>query len=394
MFEGAAVSRQRVCIVATVPFVLKWFMTPHIVFLSTEYDVTLVTSGSVEDLDGLLGNNVSFVPFHIERKVSIKSDVVALFKLWHLFRKEKFASVHSIMPKSGLIAMLAARLAAVPLRFHTFTGQVWATQKGLRRLLLKFLDKVLAMNATRVLADSPSQRLFLLENNVVKAHAIVVLAEGSVAGVDVNRFKYSAKARHQVRLHHNIQGDAIVFLFLGRLIYDKGLVDLSRAFATAAEYSENLHLLVVGPDEEGLEAEFTALAQRFPGLVHRVGVTDCPEHYMSAADVFCLPSYREGFGSVLIEAASVGLPAIASRIYGITDAVEDGITGILHQPTVDCEIAEAMLLLASNENLRRRMGDAARERVIAKFSEARVVGAFADFYRNMFTQLVDQKAMM
>ena len=108
---------------------------------------------------------------------------------------------------------------------------------------------------------------------------------------------------------------------------------------------------------------------------------------MAAADVFCLPSYREGFGSVIIEAAAVGLPAIASRIYGITDAVEDGITGMLHAPASDREIAEAMLLLASNEDLRHRMGKAARARVIDKFSQVRVTRAFVDFYRDVFSTL-------
>ena len=107
---------------------------------------------------------------------------------------------------------------------------------------------------------------------------------------------------------------------------------------------------------------------------------------MSAADVCCLPSHREGFGSVLIEAAAVGIPAIASRIYGIMDAVEDGITGILHSPTSDCEIAKAMILFSSNEELRRQMGHAAHERVIEKFSEERITQLFADFYHNMFNK--------
>ncbi len=217
----------------------------------------------------------------------------------------------------------------------------------------------------------------------MKARAIEVLAEGSFAGVNIKRFAYNAKARQQIRSNYGIPGEAIIFLYLGRLNLAKGLLDLSRAFATAAVQNPGIHLLIVGPDEEGLEPEFVALAQRFPGRVHRAGFADCPENYMSAADVFCLPSHREGFGSVLIEAASVGLPAIASRVYGITDAVEDGVTGILHRPAADCEIADAMLHLASNDDLRCRMGDSARARVRDKFSETRVTKAFAECYRQM-----------
>ena len=349
--------------------------------------MTLVTSDHSEKLIELLGDNISFISIQIDRKISIENDILALIKLWRLFREEKFDSVHSIMPKSGLLAMLAARFAGVPSRLHTFTGQVWANQKGFRRFALRILDKVLAMSATKVLADSHSQRLFLIENNVVNATKILVLAGGSIAGVNLNRFKYDAEMHNQIRLLKRIQINDIVFLFLGRLTLDKGLMDLSRAFAIAAKQDANIHLLVVGPDEENLEMEFSILAQRFPGRVHRVGFTDCPENYMAAADVFCLPSYREGFGSVIIEAAAVGLPAIASRIYGVTDAIEDGVTGILHTPTSDHEIAEAMLLLASDEALRYRMGKAARTRVANEFSEARVTEAFVDFYREMFSMI-------
>lgn len=378
--------RKRICIVATVPVALKWFMAPHIASLKADHEVTLVSSGSAEDVSDLLDGSVSFRSINIERKVSITKDVISLIKLFKLFRKEKFDCVHSIMPKSGLLSMLAARLAGVPLRFHTFTGQVWATRRGGRRLVLKFLDKVLARNATQVLADSRSQRLFLIKNKVAKAQSITVLADGSVTGVNVDRFQFNMIVRQQVRKNLQIPNEAIVFLFVGRLTRDKGLLELSRAFQLAAKKNENLHLLIVGPDEDGCEIETSMLESFFTGRVHRVGFTHSPENYMSAADVFCLPSHREGFGSVIIEAAAVGLPVIASRIYGIIDAVEDGVTGILHSAGSDREIEDSMLLLASNKDLRLKMGSAARARAISKFAEARVTEAFSDFYRDMFSK--------
>jgi glycosyltransferase involved in cell wall biosynthesis len=382
---GGKTSRRRLCFVATVPFAINVFLRAHIHALQKYYDVTLVANGSAEDLIDSFGDHVSFVPLPIERKISLKNDICALFRLWRLFRKERFDGVHSIMPKAGLLSMLAARLAGVRLRVHTFTGQVWANKKGFRRFVLKSFDKVLAMNATQVFADSHSQCRFLIENNIVKARAIDVLGEGSVVGVNIKRFEYSQKVWQQIRSEHQIPGDAVVFMFMGRLTRDKGLMDLSRAFSAAARQNANIHLLIVGSDEEGLEQEFYSLAKNFPGRVHRAGFAEHPEEYLSAADVFCLPSYREGFGSVLIEAAAVGLPSIASRIYGITDAVEDGVTGILHHPASDREIAEAMLQLASNEGLRRQMGGAARQRAIEKFSEEHVTEAWVDFYRRSFS---------
>jgi len=379
------VDRKRICVVATIPFSLRMFMAPHIRALSDEYDITLVANGGPTDLEALIGEHVHFRAVPIERKISLLRDSATLFTLWRFFRESEFHCVHSITPKAGLLSMLAARLAGVPMRLHTFTGQVWATEKGLRRSLLKSMDKLLARSATKVLADSVSQQLFLIENEIVAPQEVTVLADGSVAGVDTQRFQYSAAARTRIRQQLNISGGAVVFLYLGRLNRFKGIIDLIRAFEMAAQYDSNLHLIIAGPDEENLATAVDALASRIPGRVHRVEYVNHPEQYMSAADVFCLPSYREGFGSVLIEAASIGIPAIASRIYGITDAVEDGVTGILHQPASDREIADAMTLLATDATLRHRMGRAARARVIDKFSEVRLTRAFADLYRDMFS---------
>jgi glycosyltransferase involved in cell wall biosynthesis len=372
--------------VATVPFAIKILLRPHIAKLKVSYDLTLVSSGTATDVADVLGDHVLFTPLHIKRKVSLMNDLFSLIRLWRLFRKERFDCVYSIKPKSGLLSMLAARAAGVPLRFHAFTGQVWATRRGIRRFVLKSLDKILAMNATLVFADSHAQRLFLIENKVVKSEQIIVLAEGSIAGVNLDRFKYDDSKRQQIRLDNQIPEDAIVFLFMGRLNRDKGLVELARAFALAGEKIANIHLYVVGPDEEGLEAEFDELGKRFPGRMHRTVFTDYPEAYMSAADVLCLPSHREGFPAVIIEAAAVGLPVIASRIYGIIDTVQEGVTGILHHPASVQELVEAMLKLCVDDKLRRQMGEAARKRVVDRFSEARVTQAMTDFFQQMFAR--------
>ncbi len=362
-------------------------MSPHIRALSVDHDVILVANGSADYLVDLLGAHVSFKAISIERKISLRKDFASLFALWRFFRREKFVCVHSITPKAGLLSMVAARLAGIPLRLHTFTGQVWATETGRRKWLLKLLDKILASSATQVLADSFSQRQFLIENGVVRPQDITVLAEGSIAGVDVNRFKLFEEARARIRHTFGIPSYGIVFLFLGRLNRFKGVEDLLQAFAMAAKPDSNLHLIVAGPDEEKLAVAVDALASKMVGKVHRLEYIDFPEHYMSAADVFCLPSYREGFGAVLIEAAAVGLPVIASRIYGITDAVDEGKTGLLHTPGAVSEIADAMLLLASNNDLRTQMGAAGRARVIEKFSETYVTQASIKFYRAMLSDV-------
>ncbi|QPJ63714.1 MAG: glycosyltransferase family 4 protein [Candidatus Nitronauta litoralis] len=146
---------------------------------------------------------------------------------------------------------------------------------------------------------------------------------------------------------------------------------------------EGCHLLLVGPDEEGRERELLALSELVKDRVHRMDFTHHPEHVLSAADVICLPSYREGFGSVLIEASAVGLPAIASKIYGITDAGEEGVTYLLHEPGSVSELTDAMQLLADNTELRHNMGIAARKRASARFSEQQVTGAMVHLYQGL-----------
>jgi glycosyltransferase involved in cell wall biosynthesis len=373
--------RKRICFVSTVPYALDMFMRPHLRALAERYDVTLVTSGPGDELADLLGPHIAFHSVRIDRKISLPHDAAALRTLTEYFRRERFDAVHSITPKAGLLAMTAAWLARVPVRIHLFTGQVWATKRGVRRTVLRNMDRLLAHFATELFADSHSQRAFLVEEGVVSPDRIRVLEEGSVSGVDTRRFAFDPDARRRVRAEHGIPESAVLFLFIGRVNRDKGVHELTAAFASVARTHPNVHLLLAGPDEEGLEATLEAFASRFPGRVHRVGFVKRPQDYMSAAEVLCLPSHREGFGTILIEAGAVGLPTIASRIYGITDASVDGVTGILHAPGDERAIASAMTRLADDPVLRREMGAAGQDRVIARFDRDKLAAAMVAFYR-------------
>jgi len=375
--------RKRICLVATVPFAFRVFMRPHIARLSATYDITLVANGSTDELSAMLGPHVRFHPIAIERKVSLTKDLRAFFALWAFFRAERFDVVHSIMPKSGLLSMVAARLAGVPIRIHMFTGQVWATRTGVRRWFLRSLDRTTVVNATQVLMDSRSQRAFAVENGLAAMDEIEVLGDGSIAGVDTNRFRPDGEARARVRAALGISGDAVVFLFVGRLNREKGLNELASAFANVAASDPKVHLMIIGPDEEGFDAVFAALGERIPGRVHRIGYSKQPEEHLAAADVFCLPSHREGFGSAIIEAAAAGLPTVASRIYGITDAVEDNVTGLLHAPHEPKDLEATMQRFASEPALRDQMGRAARARAMERFPEARLTAALEALYQGM-----------
>lgn len=375
----------KICLVVSSPMTVTAFLQQPIRKLAAAFEVSVVANlplgASIPALDGV----ATLLPVGIERQISPWRDLLALWRLTRLFRQQRFDVVHSVTPKAGLLAMLAARLAGTPVRIHTYTGQVWVTRRGAFRWLLKSMDTLIARLATRVLADSASQRQFLLDEGVVPAEQSSVLANGSISGVDTARFRPDAAVRARIRQEFGIAEHDLVFLFLGRLNRDKGVLDLTSAFAGVAADYPDARLLLVGPDEGNLLPVLAELTAGCAAQVHQVGYAARPEDYMAAADVFCLPSYREGFGSVVIEAAATGIPAIATRIYGVVDAVEEGRTGLLFPPRDIAALQICLREMADNPARRRQLGEQARLRAVADFSSERVAAAWLDYYRGLPT---------
>lgn len=363
--------RPRILIVVAVPMTVKAFLLHYISTLAECYDVTIACSDEAFELEKLLPAHVHYRPVDIARKMSPLADLVSLIKLVVLIRQGGFSLVHSVTPKAGLLSQLAAWVNRVPVRVHTFTGQVWVTRKGLGRRILKAVDCLMASCATDLLADSESQRQFLIANRVVATEKIRVLGNGSIAGVDSERFRPDPDLRREVRRALGCDDAQTLGLFLGRLSREKGVLDLVSAFNQVATHFPRSTLLLVGPDEEGLAQELEALAGA-NGQVRLLGPTNAPERFMAAADFFCLPSYREGFGTVVIEAAACGLPAMVSEIYGLTDAVENEVSGVFHPPRDVGAIATLFSRYLGDPVWRSQLGTQARERALTLFSASTV----------------------
>ncbi|HXH71761.1 MAG TPA: glycosyltransferase family 4 protein [Mariprofundaceae bacterium] len=360
---------------------LKAFLKGHIAALQRQYDVSIVVNTNHPDSLREAGIEGRIYPLQIARAIALKQDLKGLLQLIGLFRKERFDIIQSVTPKAGLLAMLAGFLARIPVRVHIFTGQVWVTQKGFFRWLLRSADRLIAVCATHLLADSASQRDFLIDQGIVNPKKIRVLASGSICGVDVERFRPDPEKRALVRKELGIPEGDLVFLFVGRLTPDKGMFDLARAFCQLGQRCREARLLVVGPDECDLQAEMKRLCTSCVDRLHFVDYTEHPEQFMAAADLFCLPSYREGFGSSIIEAAASGIPAVASRIYGVTDAVVEEVTGLLHEPGDVDGLADCMLRFADSPEMRSRCGKAAYARACDEFSSVLVTDALVQYYR-------------
>jgi glycosyltransferase involved in cell wall biosynthesis len=372
--------KHKVCFVLTTPFAVNAFLRTHLLALSETYEVTLCVNTSAYPLVEDVTLAVHVCHIDIARKITPWQDLCALFQLIRCFRGIRPTVVHSMTPKAGLLAMSAAWLVGVPWRFHTFTGQVWANKTGLARSLLQGIDRLIAVCASQVFADSASQCRLLRDEGVVRDGQISMLGSGSIAGVDIKRFCSDATIRERFRQQIGTDANTCVFLFVGRVTIDKGVFDLIQAFRELASAMCNIELWVVGPDEEGLLKALQKSAEGYGAPFRWLGATLTPEHFMAAADVLVLPSYREGFGSVLIEGAACGIPSVAYCIDGVIDAVVDESTGLLVELGKISAFASSMKQLALDGELRSRLGTQARERAIRDFSSDKVTSAWLEFY--------------
>jgi glycosyltransferase involved in cell wall biosynthesis len=360
------------------------FFLPHIRILNDIFNIQVLANTNEESLLQQRGVNLIIENIPLLRPISLWLDFKVLWILFKRFKHANISAVHTVTPKAGLIGIAAGRLAGVPIRIHSFTGQVWVTRKGLMRWVLKTADKLIAKMATDLLVDSPSQQAFLIEQGVLSTKHSVVLGSGSICGVNTDRFCPSASAREAVRNELNTLPNTLVCLYLGRLNRDKGVLDLATAFGNIALAYPNVELWVVGPDESNWFEQMQALLGDANNQVKRVGFTQEPERFMQAADLFCLPSYREGFGSSVIEAAACGVPALVSRIYGLTDAVAEGLTGWMHEAGNVQDLTQQLNTLFANSADLASRGQAARRYAETVFAEEAITGAMLQFYKKRF----------
>lgn len=373
--------KKRLCIIAADAITFNAFLVNHLRALNRFYEVTLVCSnpGSLQ-VDTF--HDVKRITIH--RQVNIYQDIKCLLYMFCFFKGRNFDAVWSISPKAGLVTMLAAYLADVSIRVHCFTGQVWANKFGLKRAIFKYIDKLTLYLSSNPLCDSASQKSFLKTENFNVSN-MAVIANGSISGVDTARFQPSITNREEIRAELALDKDAFLIAFIGRLNKDKGIFDLLRLMELLSHKYE-FEMLLVGPDEVGIQEIIETQIEEVQRRCHIIGMSDRPEKYLQAADVFCLPSYREGFGTSIIEASSVGLPVLCYEIYGVLDAVSESKTGFL-VPVGDVRaLMEKVELLHSNLDLRYQLGLNGRRVAIEKFSKEVSTNFILDFFQEALAE--------
>ena len=360
---------------ATIGMSLNIFCKGLLKELANEgYEVVALSSPD-EDLRELgEREGVRTIGVQMERHVSPLKDLVSLFRLISVFRRERPDLVHSMTPKAGLLCMMAARMAGVPVRLHTFTGLVWPTATGLSRQILMMTDRITCACATHVVPEGEGVKQDL--QRCITKKPMKVLGYGNVRGVDLDYWKRSMeKAEHQL----------LTFVFVGRIVRDKGVNELVAAFVKLNEKFPNTRLLLVGPYEESLDPVLPETRQSIEicEAIETVGGQKDVRPFYEQSDVLVFPSYREGFPNVVIEAGAMDLPSIVTDINGSRDIIENGKNGIIVSPRDEQALFDTMKWMVEHPDERKQMAENARPIVASRYEQGFVRKCLKDYYQEI-----------
>lgn len=334
--------------ITTVPISVEKLLGKQLTFMNQYYDVTAISSDKeyLERVGEELG--VKTHTIEMTRKITPFQDLKSLWEMYSYFKKEKPEIVHSHTPKAGLIGMLAARLAGVKVRLHTVAGLPLMESTGIKRKVLNFVEKLTYSCATKVYPNSKGLYDFILEEKLGKADKIEVIGNGSTNGIDVTHFDpalFSDESKLKLKKQLGISEDDFVFVFVGRLVKDKGINELVSAFKTLQKaHSQTLKLLLVGPLEQDLDPLSQDILNEIetnPGIISS-GFQKDVRPYFAISSCLAFPSYREGFPNVVLQALSMGIPALVSNINGCNEIVKDHCNGLIFPPKNEASLQLCM----------------------------------------------------
>lgn len=323
--------------ITTIPMALHVLLPGQMKFMSENGFKVIMISADGENLDKVIENEkCQHIIVPMTRKITPWQDLLCLFQLIKIFRKEKPDIVHSHTPKAGLLGMMAAKISGIKIRIHTVAGLPLMEESGLKYALLKQIEKITYSVANHVWPNSNSLYNFIKKNNLADAYKLKVIGQGSTNGVSITRFnKETLDKNFLTVIKGNINYDtaSVYLLYIGRLVKHKGIVELVNVFSLLKKNYPHLKLILVGIFESSLDLLPKKILKQIvddPCIIN-VGWSDNAEYYMSLAHYFVFPSYREGFPNVLLEAGAIQLPVICSNIPGNTDIIIHNETGLLFE---------------------------------------------------------------
>ncbi len=341
--------------ITTVPISVEKLLGKQLTFMNQFYDVTAISSDKdyLERVGQELGVKTKVI--EMTRKITPIRDLKSLWEMYNYLKKEKPEIVHTHTPKAGLIGMIAAKLAGIKVRLHTVAGLPLMETSGVKRMVLNQVEKLTYSCATNVYPNSRGLYDFILKEKLGKANKLQVIGNGSTNGIDINYFDpalMSSQARAELKMNLGIAEDHFVFVFVGRLVKDKGINELIKAFRRLQnDKSSKLKLLLVGPLEQDLDPlsqEVLDEIESNPDIIS-VGFQKDVRPYFAVSNALAFPSYREGFPNVVLQALAMGLPAIVSDINGCNEIITNDYDGFIFPPKDENAVYKAMQLIMNKD---------------------------------------------
>jgi len=379
--------------ITTVPISFKVLLKGQLRFMASNgFDVKGVSSEGEELREVRENEGIVMETINMSRKITPFQDLKSLWEMWNFLRKEKPQIVHTHTPKAGIIGMLAARLAGVPHRLHTVAGLPLMEATGIKRKILNFVEKLTYSSATRVYPNSKGLYDFILQNNFTQSNKLKIIANGSSNGINTTFFspaQVSEIEKVALREKLNIQPDDFVFVFVGRIVSDKGINELIKAFSElqTAENNEltGIKLLLVG----GLESDLDPLNPETLAEINQnkdiisAGFQQDVRPFFAISDALAFPSYREGFPNVVMQAGAMGLPSIVSDINGCNEIIVEGENGLIIPSKNVEKLKEKMLTLARDKNLYIKLKENSRRMIENRYEQSVVWKALLEEYEGL-----------
>ena len=378
--------------ITTVPISLKYLIKGQMRFMSKNgFDVTMISAGGEEIKEVIKNEDCKHLIFPLTRKITPIQDLKAVLKLFRYLKKEKPYIVHTHTPKAGIVGMLASYLAGVPIRLHTVAGLPLMEVREVKRFVLNFVEKLTYKCSTRVYPNSYGLKKIILKNRFTSENKLKVIGNGSSNGIDTSYFDpelFSIKDNDDLKTNLGIKKTDFVFIFVGRIVSDKGINELIEAFDKMSLVEENIKLLLVGPFEDELDPlhKKTKVLINNNNKIILVGYQNDVRPYFSISNCLVFPSYREGFPNVVMQAGAMKLPSIVSDINGCNEIIENNINGLVIKLKCVSSIYNAMIKITSDKPLFNKLRLNSRDKIRIKYEREVYWGLLLNEYESIINK--------
>lgn len=375
--------------ITTVPISLEKLLEGQLRFMNRHYQLIAISSNAEKMREIAQAEGVQTYAVELTRKITPLKDLIAVYKLYKILKKEQPLFVHTHTPKAGIVGMMAAFFAAVPHRLHTVAGLPLLTTSGVKRRLLTLIEKLTYRFATKVYPNSYALSGIINQLKLTRQNKLKVIANGSSNGIDTDFFnpdRYSVNTINDLKRQLAIKPDDFIFVFIGRIVTDKGINELVAAFDRLSQKQDKVKLLLVGSEERDLDpiTESSQTIIKNNAAIIAAGYQADVRPYLAISKALVFPSYREGFPNVVMQAGAMKLPAIVTDINGCNEIIEEGINGVIVPPKDTAAVyAKMQVFLAMSEQKRLEMGKASRDKMIQRYKREMVWESLLEEYQRL-----------